>query len=172
MERSRELARKRDCTPVSSLVPFDSKGLISLTSLRPFLLLTNREPNHHDDCCWRECKQVCHKCAVRFDPMCANSRLFNTSAKRFRAGLAVGKLLIPNSAKTRRAMLDSPTLNQRFSVLPVPIASFGRRANTGPLRIPSRYFQGLTVPPVPPKVFKVRSIVRSTPTLRQLIYNQ
>jgi hypothetical protein len=56
-------------------------------------------------------------------------------------------------------------LNQRFSVLPVPIASFGRRANTGPLRIPSRYFQGLTVPPVPPKVFKVRSIVGSNPTL-------
>jgi hypothetical protein len=26
-------------------------------------------------------------------------------------------------------------------VLPVPIASFGRRANTGPLRIPSRYFR-------------------------------
>ncbi len=36
----------------------------------------------------------CHKCAVPFDPICANSRLFNTSAKRFRSGLAIGKSLI------------------------------------------------------------------------------
>ena len=35
-----------------------------------------------------------HRCAVPFDPVCANSRLFNTSGKRFRAGLAIGKSLI------------------------------------------------------------------------------
>ncbi len=39
-------------------------------------------------------KEVCHKCAVLFDPMCANLRLFNTTPKRFRAGLVVGKPLI------------------------------------------------------------------------------
>ena len=39
-------------------------------------------------------RTVCHKCAVPFDPMCANSRLFNTTAKRFRAGLAIGESLI------------------------------------------------------------------------------
>jgi hypothetical protein len=38
-------------------------------------------------------------------------------------------------------------------------------SSSGPLRIPSRYFQGLAMPPVPPKVFEVRSIVRSNPTL-------
>jgi hypothetical protein len=43
--------------------------------------------------------QVCHKCAVSFDPICANSRLFNTSTKRFRAGLIVGKALILKGAK-------------------------------------------------------------------------
>ena len=37
--------------------------------------------------------QVCHKFAVRFETMRAKSRLFNTSAKGFRAGLVVGKLL-------------------------------------------------------------------------------
>ena len=36
--------------------------------------------------------QVCRKCAVRFDPMCAKSLLFNTELERFRAGLIVGKL--------------------------------------------------------------------------------
>jgi hypothetical protein len=43
--------------------------------------------------------QVCHKCAVPFDPICAKSRLFNTSTKRFRAGLIVGKALILKAAK-------------------------------------------------------------------------
>jgi hypothetical protein len=35
--------------------------------------------------------QVCHKCAVRFDPICAKALLFNTRANCFRAGLVVGK---------------------------------------------------------------------------------
>jgi hypothetical protein len=34
---------------------------------------------------------LCHKCAVRFGPMCAKVRLFTIEAKRFRAGLVVGK---------------------------------------------------------------------------------
>ena len=36
---------------------------------------------------------MCHKCAVRFEPIRANSRFFNTSVKCFRAGLAEGKSL-------------------------------------------------------------------------------
>jgi hypothetical protein len=36
---------------------------------------------------------VCHKCAVRFEPIRANSRLFNTSVQCFRAGLVEGKSL-------------------------------------------------------------------------------
>jgi hypothetical protein len=55
---------------------------------------------------------VCHKCAVPFDPMCANSRLFNTSTKRFRAGLAIGKSLILQRESERSTVSDSPTLNQ------------------------------------------------------------
>jgi hypothetical protein len=57
-------------------------------------------------------KQVCHKCAVRFAPICANSRLFNTDPDCFRAGLIVGKLLNRNCRKTRKTLSDSPTLNQ------------------------------------------------------------
>lgn len=33
-------------------------------------------------------KEVCRKCAVRFDPICARLSLFNTSSKCFRAGLS------------------------------------------------------------------------------------
>lgn len=55
---------------------------------------------------------VCHKCAVPFDPIWANSRLFNTGAKRFRAGLAIGKSLIIQSESGRSTVSDSPTLNQ------------------------------------------------------------
>jgi hypothetical protein len=55
---------------------------------------------------------VCRKCAVRFDPMCAKSLLFNTELDCFRAGLIVGKLLMFNGAKTRKTLSDSPTLNQ------------------------------------------------------------
>ena len=44
---------------------------------------------------WREVhpKQVCRKCAVLFEPICANPGFFDTSAERFRAGLITGKLL-------------------------------------------------------------------------------
>ena len=56
--------------------------------------------------------EVCHKCAVPFDPMCANLLLFNTSVKRFRAGLAIGKLLILRGESTWETPSDSPTLNQ------------------------------------------------------------
>src|SRR5216683_6541181 len=42
----------------------------------------------------RVCRKVCRKCAIRFGPVCANVRLFNTTTKRFRAGLVVGKPLI------------------------------------------------------------------------------
>jgi hypothetical protein len=59
-----------------------------------------------------ECVQVCHKCAVPFDPMCAKALLFNTRANCFRAGLIVGKSLNRNGDKTWKAPSDSPTLNQ------------------------------------------------------------
>ena len=36
---------------------------------------------------------VCRKCAVRFEPIRANSRSFNTAVKCFRAGLVEGKSL-------------------------------------------------------------------------------
>jgi hypothetical protein len=42
---------------------------------------------------------VCVKCAVRFEPMYANSRLFNTELDCFRAGLIVGKSTF-NGAQT------------------------------------------------------------------------
>jgi hypothetical protein len=61
---------------------------------------------------WIGSSQVCHKCAVRFDPMCAKALLFNTSADCFRAGLIVCKLLNHNGDKTRKTLSDSPTLNQ------------------------------------------------------------
>jgi hypothetical protein len=38
--------------------------------------------------------KVCHKCAVRFEPLCANVRFFNTLQKCFRAGICCGKSLI------------------------------------------------------------------------------
>ena len=57
-------------------------------------------------------QQVCRKCAVRFDPMCAKALLFNTRADCFRAGLIVGKLLMFNGAQTRETLSDLPTLNQ------------------------------------------------------------
>jgi hypothetical protein len=57
-------------------------------------------------------QQVCRKCAVHFDPMCAKALLFNTRADCFRAGLIVGKLLNHNGDKTRQTLSDSPTLNQ------------------------------------------------------------
>jgi len=44
-------------------------------------------------------RTVCHKCAVPFDPICAKSCHFNTSAKRFRSGLAIGKSLIRSVQK-------------------------------------------------------------------------
>jgi len=56
--------------------------------------------------------QVCRKCAVRFGPVCAKVRLFNTTAKRFRAGLAVGKLLICMDESGKNTLRDLPTLNQ------------------------------------------------------------
>ena len=40
--------------------------------------------------------EVCHKCAVRFSPICAKVLRFNTRSKRFRAGLVTSKLLIRN----------------------------------------------------------------------------
>jgi len=39
-------------------------------------------------------------------------RLFNTTVKRFRAGLVVGKLLIFRRESTNREVPDRPTLNQ------------------------------------------------------------
>jgi hypothetical protein len=39
-------------------------------------------------------RSVCHKCAVRFEPLCAKVRLFDTFEKCFRAGLFRGKSLI------------------------------------------------------------------------------
>ena len=61
---------------------------------------------------WMGSGQVCHKCAVHCDPMCAKALLFNTRADCFRAGLIVGKLLMFNDAKTWKTPSDPPTLNQ------------------------------------------------------------
>jgi len=57
-------------------------------------------------------EKVCRKCAVRFGPVCAKVRLFNTTAKRFRAGLVVGKLLICIDESSQSTFRDLPTLNQ------------------------------------------------------------
>jgi hypothetical protein len=57
--------------------------------------------------------EVCRrKCAIRFGPVCAKVNLFNTTIKRFRAGLAVGKLLISIDESRKEAFRDPPTLNQ------------------------------------------------------------
>jgi len=37
---------------------------------------------------------VCRKCAARFEPLCANMGLFDTSVKCFRAGLIRRKSMI------------------------------------------------------------------------------
>ena|ERR1700728_1190554 len=58
---------------------------------------------------------MCHKYAVRFDPMCAKALLFNTRADCFRAGLIVGKLLTIKGGRTWKTLSDSPTLNQSES---------------------------------------------------------
>jgi hypothetical protein len=58
--------------------------------------------------------KVCHKCAVPFDPICANLRLLS---KRFRAGLAIGKSLILQRESGRSTVPDSPTLNQYLNLL-------------------------------------------------------
>jgi hypothetical protein len=50
--------------------------------------LVMKFPDRRSDPC-----AVCHKCAVPFDPVCANSLPFNTIVKRFRAGLIVRKPL-------------------------------------------------------------------------------
>ena len=55
---------------------------------------------------------VCQKCAVRFGPVCAKVRRFNTGAKRFRAGLVGGNLLICRSESRKAAFRVQPTLNQ------------------------------------------------------------
>ena len=60
----------------------------------------------------RDPVRVCHKCAVRFDPICAKA-----SADCFRAGLIFGKLLIFNDAKARKTLSSSPTLNQEAAIL-------------------------------------------------------
>jgi len=57
-------------------------------------------------------RKVCRKCAVRFGPVCAKVRLFSTTAKRFRAGLIVGKLLICIDESGKESFRDQPTLNQ------------------------------------------------------------
>ena len=57
-------------------------------------------------------REVCRKCAVRFGPVYAKVSLFNTSAKRFRAGLVVGKLLIYLDGSAKDMFRDLPTLNQ------------------------------------------------------------
>ncbi len=61
---------------------------------------------------WFTSLQVCHKCAVPFDPICANSLRFNTRLDCFRAGLIVGKLLTLKGGKAWKTPSGSPTLNQ------------------------------------------------------------
>lgn len=60
----------------------------------------------------RRRQRVCRKCAVRFGPVCAKVNLFNTSVKRFRAGLVMGKLLIFLDESSEDTSQDLPTLNQ------------------------------------------------------------
>jgi len=60
---------------------------------------------------YRQAEKVCRKCAVRFGPVRANVNLFNTTAKRFRAGLVVGKLLICMDESSKDTFRDLPTLN-------------------------------------------------------------
>ncbi len=55
---------------------------------------------------------MCRKCAVRFGPVRAKVRLFNTTTKCFRAGLVVGKLLICIDESSKESFRDLPTLNQ------------------------------------------------------------
>jgi hypothetical protein len=55
---------------------------------------------------------VCHKCALRFDPMSAKALLCTTIADLFRAGLILSKLLIFKDAEAWKTLSDSPTLNQ------------------------------------------------------------
>src|SRR5258708_32268227 len=90
---------------------------------------------------------VSNLCPTPFDGI-RFLKLFQRSGRAIRAGDILAKLLSKLHLRAFCSHFCELTLNQRFSVLPVPIASFGRRANTGPLRIPSRYFQGLTLPPV------------------------
>jgi hypothetical protein len=50
-------------------------------------------------------KQVCHKCAVRFAPICANSRLFNSDPTYLLAAAA-----LPEVAMTRHRTIRGTTL--------------------------------------------------------------
>ena len=50
--------------------------------------------------------QVCRKCAVRFESVCAKMSFFDTSAKCFRAGFIVGKLLIYRNEAPRAEFID------------------------------------------------------------------
>ena len=56
--------------------------------------------------------EVCHKCAVRFGPICAKVLRFNTRSRRFRAGLVMSKLLICNGETKNCHLPALPTLNQ------------------------------------------------------------
>src|ERR1700722_17221002 len=77
---------------------------------------------------------MCRKCAVRLEPTCANSRLFNTELDCFRAGLIVGKLTF-NGAQTWKPPSDrlkvrflprSPLLFRIHAVISVSGATTGR----------------------------------------------
>jgi len=55
---------------------------------------------------------LCHKRAIRIEPVRANTGFFDTSAERFRAGLVVGKWLISEWNQQDRPTASSQTLNQ------------------------------------------------------------
>jgi hypothetical protein len=80
--------------------------------------------------------QVCHKCAVHCDPMCAKALLFSTRADCFRAGLIVGKSLIFNGAKTRRTPSDSPTLTGNFCYLAPFLGACFNITRQQPIEVP------------------------------------
>ncbi len=62
------------------------KSAFDLLILGLYFLVQQRETLLRSD--------MCRKCAIPFEPLCANSAFFDTFAERFRAGLGYGKFLI------------------------------------------------------------------------------
>ena len=56
--------------------------------------------------------RLCHKRAIRFEPLCANTGFFATSPRCFRAGLVKGKCLISRWDSEKNVIQVPLTLNQ------------------------------------------------------------